>query len=485
MKRKILNIIMFVFVGLSVAGLTVLAVSFFIKPENTHEHSYVWSTVQDANCQHDGIMEGKCSCGDKITKILPQTDHNFVVVDEPAATCEHEGKRMEKCSFCNLVKTGSEQTIPQTGHKWNEGHIELQPDCTNPGRKTCTCEYCHTQQQFTIDALGHDVDEVNWVIDKDPTFFENGSKSHHCKRQGCQFKKDITPIDKLELTNPEVTYNIKLTKTNGENLPTSTTPTIVVKDAAGQEKGRTDGFNYSITLPSNQMFYVTVSNLQAGYTAQESYTLTPDVTDVKIKIPAAPIEFVTETHGRYAIGSVIVDDPIKVLGRNSGEDYETSLGKLLKQYKGLFINTYFNTCPACNAEMPYFKNAYNATSRYGEKYSDEIAVVMINVQDHDDAIRNKKNSENIPMMMAARDVWLSAHFRNISGDYYPTSIWIDCEGVIVGSYTGAIYNFTNYFDILLDRYYTIKGKTRPSDKVQTTASATKIYVVEPKKRRIV
>ena len=94
---------MYSFLGVLIAGSIGLAVFFVVKPENEqppHEHSYVWKVVEEATCQHEGLMEGLCDCGDKTTKILEQTDHNFIWVEDPPATCLHDGKRMQKCTFC-------------------------------------------------------------------------------------------------------------------------------------------------------------------------------------------------------------------------------------------------------------------------------------------------------------------------------------------------------------------------------------------------
>lgn len=91
------------------------------------------------------------------------------------------------------------------------------------------------------------------------------------------------------------------------------------------------------------------------------------------------------------------------------------------------------------------------------------------------------------MTMAAHNRWFSAHFENISKAGYPTSIWIDCEGVIVGSVTSALgkNNFTGYFDLLLDRYYKIKGTERPNKTAQNTFKAVDGYFIEPEKRRFI
>lgn len=484
MKVKILGKITFLLTAAAAASLIALAGCSFGGAENAHKHSYEWTTVNDATCTEDGLAEGKCGCGDITTKILPQKGHAYKFVEDPPASCMQDGKRMQKCMRCGAAK--DIVTLPKTGHKWNDGTILYDADCQNPGRKLCECEYCSAKQEFEIAAKGHIIDENFWDIDKEPTFFEDGLKSHHCKREGCQYKTGETKIDSLHYARPEVTYNIKLLKTNGESFPLTSAPKITVKDKDGLQKGETDACEYTITLPSNQIFYVEISGLPEGYTPQESYPLLPEDRDVNvnIKIPAAPIEFKTETHGRYAIGSVIIDDPFTVVEESSANDYETSLGALLQQYKGIFINMYFNSCPACNYELADFISAYNSVSAYGEKYSEEIAVVLINVTDSTDAIRAKKITEHIPMMMAAHNAWFSAHFVNISKAVYPTSIWIDCEGVIVGSKTSALgkYSFTGYFDLLLDRYYKIKGTERPN-KTEQNIVKTACPALLPEKRK--
>lgn len=69
-----------------------------------------------------------------------------------------------------------------------------------------TCQICGKERIETIDALGHDV-STEWIIDKEPTCTESGSKSHHCSR--CDLTTDVTVIDAIghswdkgEITTP-------------------------------------------------------------------------------------------------------------------------------------------------------------------------------------------------------------------------------------------------------------------------------------------
>ena len=113
-----------------------------------------------------------------------------------AATCTTAGKTQGKhCSTCNEILV-AQTDIPALGHSWNEGEITTTPDCTHAGVKTFTCTRtgCSETKTETVNALGHN-HSTEWTVDKEATFTEKGSKSHHCSR--CADKADVTEIAAL------------------------------------------------------------------------------------------------------------------------------------------------------------------------------------------------------------------------------------------------------------------------------------------------
>lgn len=77
------------------------------------------------------------------------------------------------------------------------------PTCTEPGRKgTNVCDVCgksysdKDDTESVIPALGHSYSD-EYTVDKPATCTENGEKSKHCTREGCEAKDDIQKIEAL------------------------------------------------------------------------------------------------------------------------------------------------------------------------------------------------------------------------------------------------------------------------------------------------
>ena len=82
-----------------------------------------------------------------------------------------------------------------TNHTWSEGIITTSPTCTEKGVKTFTCTTCGTTKTEEVTALGHDY-STEWTTDVEATCTTEGSKSHHCTRDGCSAKTGDTSIQK-------------------------------------------------------------------------------------------------------------------------------------------------------------------------------------------------------------------------------------------------------------------------------------------------
>ena len=82
-----------------------------------------------------------------------------------------------------------------TNHTWSEGIITTSPTCTEKGVKTFTCTTCGTTKTEEVTALGHDY-STEWTTDVEATCTTEGSKSHHCTRDGCSAKTGYTSIPK-------------------------------------------------------------------------------------------------------------------------------------------------------------------------------------------------------------------------------------------------------------------------------------------------
>ena len=79
-------------------------------------------------------------------------------------------------------------------HNFTDWQISAAPTCTTDGEKYGWCSVCGEKETEILPALGHDY-AVDFTVDKEPTDFEEGSKSRHCSR--CEAVTEITAIPKL------------------------------------------------------------------------------------------------------------------------------------------------------------------------------------------------------------------------------------------------------------------------------------------------
>ena len=174
--------------------------------EHTHSYGSEWKNDAD-NHWHE------CSCGDK--KDTAAHTAGEWIIDTPA-TATTSGTKHKKCTVCGY--TMATETIPVTGggeHTHSYGS-DWKNDATNHWHE-CSCG-------DKADKAAHD---FKWVVDKEATATQKGSKHEECRV--CGYKKAAVEI-------PAAGSTTKPTD------PTQTNPQIgtIIKDAAGI-------FNYRIT----------------------------------------------------------------------------------------------------------------------------------------------------------------------------------------------------------------------------------------------
>lgn len=211
------------------------------------------SAKTEATCTEDGSITGNCDhCGKEVTLTLKAKGHEYIRVVDAEPTCTVNGWEHYECKNCPEYKDGSDMELKAPGHiaatvkvdedttelKWTivkaptcsedgfaevrcencgiqmvdpEGKIEYTRElpatgkhdfgetwtvtkaatCEEEGEETgtCACGYTETRK---IDALGHDIKDVDFTVDTEATCKDNGSKSKHCKR--CDKKLEVTVI---------------------------------------------------------------------------------------------------------------------------------------------------------------------------------------------------------------------------------------------------------------------------------------------------
>lgn len=164
-----------------------------------HEHVYTESITKEPGCETEGEKKLVCSCGDTKTEVIPAKGHtagdDYVVDKEPTDT--EDGSKSKHCVDCGKPIEGTSVTVPATGsgsgntgsgdekpdhvHKYVET-ITKEPGCETEGEKKLTCE-CGDTKTESVPAKGHTPSE-DYVVDKEATGSEEGSKSKHCTECG-------------------------------------------------------------------------------------------------------------------------------------------------------------------------------------------------------------------------------------------------------------------------------------------------------------
>ena len=133
--------------------------------EHTHSYGSEWKYNAD-NHWHE------CSCGDK-KDVAAHTASDWII-DTPA-TATADGTKHKECTVCGY--TMATETIPATGggeHTHSYGS-EWKYNADNHWHE-CSCG-------DKADKAAHD---FKWIVDKEATATQNGSKHEECKVCGCK-----------------------------------------------------------------------------------------------------------------------------------------------------------------------------------------------------------------------------------------------------------------------------------------------------------
>lgn len=142
---------------------------------NTGEHTVIARV--EPTCTTDGHYRYyQCKCGVYFNRCNETTNQLTEVIEDPT-------------TFGVISNLG--------GHTWDDGEVTTTAKCDTKGVKTfkCTVEGCDGTKTEEVDALGHDL--VN-VEKKDPTCKETGYNAYQkCNRADCTYKKDYKELAKV------------------------------------------------------------------------------------------------------------------------------------------------------------------------------------------------------------------------------------------------------------------------------------------------
>lgn len=271
------------------------------------EHKYGVSVVEPT-CVSPGYTVRECEvCSDRhITDIQNAKPHNYESI-VTSANCENGGYTLHLCKGCGSSFV-TDYTDP-LGHSFDEGTDVTSPSCTGEGVTEYRCERCGYHYLEGVTTNGHTPDHEatctepstctscgavlkpaighkasGWIIDKEPTTDNEGSKHKECL--SCGEKLETATIEKLYLTATTDSkgeavvggYLVIVTDTDTKN-PVSNAHVVLNKDGS-----------LSIRLPNGRII---------DYANQTTVT----VKLVKDKTPVSGLEIaVTDKNDNYAAG---------------------------------------------------------------------------------------------------------------------------------------------------------------------------------------
>ena len=187
---------------------------------HTHKYGTEWK-YDETNHWHE------CECGNK----ADITAHNFKWIVDREATTTEKGSKHEECTVCGYKKTAVD--IPKIdSHNHNYG-TEWKYDSTNHWHE------CEDGEKADITAHN-----FKWIIDKEATTAEKGSKHEECTV--CGYKKTAVDIPKIDSHNHNYGTEWKYDSTNhwhecedGEkaDITAHNFKWIIDKEATTAEKG--------------------------------------------------------------------------------------------------------------------------------------------------------------------------------------------------------------------------------------------------------
>lgn len=181
-----------------------------------------------------------------------------------------------------------------------------------------------------------------------------------------------------------------------------------------------------ISVPKHTTYRVTLHNLQ-GYEAAEKYLFSTNTVNITLRKAAVQNEQ-DHSQAQYDEGKTMTDFS---LTDTEGNTYR--LSNLLKEKKLVILDFWFTSCEPCKKEFPFFEAAV-------QKYGDDVALLAIDPIDSVNAmvaLRNQLNSNpntaiTFPMLKDTCNLFLGFDVTS-----YPTTVFIDSNGVILDVHTGA------------------------------------------------
>ena len=182
----------------SVCGAVLVAQE--IIPATGHTHNGV---VTKPTCTEEGYTTFTCACGDTyIDNKVPALGHTEVIDKAVAPTCTESGLTEGKhCSVCAVILVAQE-TVPATGHSWDEGAVTKEATETETGILTYTCTVCKTTREEVIPTLEHQ--HVHQGVVTEPTCTEAGFTTYTCACGDTYIDNEVPALGHTEVIDKAV-----------------------------------------------------------------------------------------------------------------------------------------------------------------------------------------------------------------------------------------------------------------------------------------
>ncbi len=234
-----------------------------------------------------------------------------------------------------------------------------------------------------------------------------------------------TPGDDTSVNNGEkVKYTVNIQTSAG--MPLSEIDVYIYSDAEKTDMkdfGKTDtNGNISFNLVSGVDYVIVLSGVPKGYDVKDIYSFSGTNADITLATALIKDEIST---AKLSLGDVMYDFTL-----TTAEGEEFTLSEVLKEKKMVMLNFWYTNCSWCLTEFPIMNEVY-------ADYKDDIEIIALDpMPNEDNAVVKNFQIENGLSFPMASCPYSWAEVFGVSG--YPTSVFIDRNGVICLIEAGAI-----------------------------------------------
>ena len=206
-------------------------------------HDYV-DVVTAPTCTEAGFTTHTCSrCEDSYTdsevEALGHTEGEWITVTE--STCSTKGTAEKHCTVCDTVLDTKELELNPEQHESLivNTENEVDPTCTEAGRRIDTCSGCGEEVEVEVPALGHD---YKATVTTEPTYDSEGVRTYTCTRCDDSYTETIAKLTRPSDNSNNNNNDDKKEKTTGttEEIPVNSDETTPSESTTDEKINNTD-----------------------------------------------------------------------------------------------------------------------------------------------------------------------------------------------------------------------------------------------------